>query len=766
MRKPYLEHIKIDSFGAFSNKVVGPFTPGLNVVTGKNEAGKTSVATFVDGVLFGWREARGSVNTYKPKNAERSGSLLFEVPREGQEGFDSVDGGDEGAAASAPCGADLGAVLGSDNDAEQEEEWREAELFRTRNSEGLQGEVSLVSDIDRETFETMFLLTSDELRSLRNTSDVTARLLTAGSGTSASPAHALSQIEERLASYTSRSAGAEKSLVRLAAEKDELRAQIAEASDEAERYRRESEEFHDMGPQRDDMVARLNGLNAEIESLAALRAQVEKLDADIAEFEENIAALDEEEADLRAGFEPAVDDELAPLVALSAGEERALRDRIDALAAEEAKREHAVDLAQDDCTSSKASYDALLEAESIQGTPAYKRSKRTVQVLLSIAVPLFFAIIGVYLFTRGSELPNPSFTTVGLILILFAVILVAAALIMLLRPDKEDDAMRERRKDAQWVMLQDQKKLEACLEARAAFQQRAREQLDQMGLGAAQGSIRQSRELLDAARDARTEENLFRQRLQAISLRRTRVEDGLAKAREQRQALFDDVPLPGGEDSLASIDAVLAQKSRQRKGLLEASEEFNRRYGELKQELSRAERQRGFDELKQRYQLVATREEEACREYASLLLAKRMLESAIAAWESKSQPEVYRQASRLLSMMTNGRWTKVEMTDEGRLRVVDAVKTARDPVQLSLGTCQQLYLSLRIALLMEADNVGRAVPILADDILVNFDASRRAGAALALAELAQVRQVIVFTCHEEVVDALREADPSLNEVAL
>ena len=76
------------------------------------------------------------------------------------------------------------------------------------------------------------------------------------------------------------------------------------------------------------------------------------------------------------------------------------------------------------------------------------------------------------------------------------------------------------------------------------------------------------------------------------------------------------------------------------------------------------------------------------------------------------------------------------------------------------------YGALRIALLMTADNVGRAVPILADDILVNFDTSRRAGAARALAELARMRQVILFTCHEEVVEALREADPTLNEVEL
>ena len=124
------------------------------MVFGPNEAGKTTTASFVRGVLFGWEEARGVRNTYKPQAADRAGSLFF----------DDGEGG-------------------------------EIQLSRSRNAEGLKGDASLVHDIDRETFSTMFSLTSDELRRLRNTTDVTARLLTAGSGTGTSPAHALSVVQ-------------------------------------------------------------------------------------------------------------------------------------------------------------------------------------------------------------------------------------------------------------------------------------------------------------------------------------------------------------------------------------------------------------------------------------------------------------------------------------------------------------------------------------------------------------------------------------------
>lgn len=113
----------------------------MNVVFGRNEAGKTTFAQFVGGVLFGWEEARGQRNTYKPDNAERAGTLFFA----------NEDGSGDSQAS------------------------------RIRNVDGLQGDTSVVDDIDRETYRTMFSLTSDELRQLRNTTDVTAKLLTAGS---------------------------------------------------------------------------------------------------------------------------------------------------------------------------------------------------------------------------------------------------------------------------------------------------------------------------------------------------------------------------------------------------------------------------------------------------------------------------------------------------------------------------------------------------------------------------------------------------------
>ena len=232
---------------------------------------------------------------------------------------------------------------------------------------------------------------------------------------------------------------------------------------------------------------------------------------------------------------------------------------------------------------------------------------------------------------------------------------------------------------------------------------------------------------------------LLQQRSQALTARLTSLEEKIARNVDALASAYTQAHLPSENATLAALDAKIARKVSQRTNLMEAFESTNRAYGELKQELATARGEHTLDEVRMTYQQIRTRYNESLQTFARLLLARRMLEMAISSWESKSQPEVYAQASELMSLMTEGRWVRVYMTADGHLR---------------------------IALLLAADNVGRAIPILADDILVNFDSRRRRGAARALAELAKTRQVIMFTCHEEVVSVLREVSDATNVIEL
>lgn len=721
--RPYLKSIRIRSFGAFSDRTIGPLAPNLNVVFGRNEAGKTTVSAFVKGVLFGWEEARGTRNTYRPINAERSGSLLFSDGHGG--------------------------------------EW---ELSRARNADGLQGDASLVADIDKETYTTMFSLSSDELRTLRGTSTLTAKLLTAGSGTGASPAETLVEVQRRLAELTSKASSATESLANLGTELADIRAKVAQAQQEAERIRHLNKEFAELEPERQDVLARIEETNDLIERLTAHRVTAERIDQHLEELRRQRDVLREDAKNLATERRVRLSSYDPSLMEIAASTERALRDKIDSLAEDQAKQEHSVDLAKENLAASTASYEALMESQQ-NSDAARTRRQRSTQIILSVLLPVAFALVGVAVFLHGRSISSLSFTALGGGLVVFSLLMAVGALVMLFRPDKEDEQRAARERDAHWVMLQDRKKLEAVEVARAACLQGIRDQLEEAGLGAAEGSLRRARSLLDEAHEARSERELLDQRRRALVSRASSVEDSIADGKARRRQAFTSAGMEES-DSLARFDEEIARATRRRSALLEASEGMNRRYGELKQTLAQATKAHELDELRLQQQQLITRQEESSRRYATLLLAQRMLQSAIAAWESKSQPEVYRQASRYLQIMTDGAWEKVQLSHKGTLQVVDAAREVREPVHLSLGTRQQLYLSLRIALLQQADNVGRAIPVFADDILVNFDARRRRGAARALAELARTRQMVLFTCHEEVVKALRKADSGLNELEL
>ncbi len=72
---------------------------------------------------------------------------------------------------------------------------------------------------------------------------------------------------------------------------------------------------------------------------------------------------------------------------------------------------------------------------------------------------------------------------------------------------------------------------------------------------------------------------------------------------------------------------------------------------------------------------------------------------------------------------------------------------------LSRGTLEQLYLSLRLAHL-DVYRRDDTIPLMMDDVVVNFDPDRALKTACALAKFAEESgmQVLFFTCHPTVAE--------------
>ena len=102
-----------------------------------------------------------------------------------------------------------------------------------------------------------------------------------------------------------------------------------------------------------------------------------------------------------------------------------------------------------------------------------------------------------------------------------------------------------------------------------------------------------------------------------------------------------------------------------------------------------------------------------------------------------------------MDYLTDGRYDELVLARDlsAKARSTDD-QTPRDTAYLSAGTADLLYLSVRLALCELTCPADDPCPLVLDDTLVNFD-DARAGRAMALfREIAQHRQVILFTCHE------------------
>ncbi len=82
--------------------------------------------------------------------------------------------------------------------------------------------------------------------------------------------------------------------------------------------------------------------------------------------------------------------------------------------------------------------------------------------------------------------------------------------------------------------------------------------------------------------------------------------------------------------------------------------------------------------------------------------------------------------------------------------------TTLDISCMSDGSCDQLYLALRIASLENWLAAHEPIPLVVDDILLQFDDGRSAAALQVLGEFSRKTQVIFFTHHAHLLDLARE----------
>lgn len=222
---------------------------------------------------------------------------------------------------------------------------------------------------------------------------------------------------------------------------------------------------------------------------------------------------------------------------------------------------------------------------------------------------------------------------------------------------------------------------------------------------------------------------------------------------------LDEFPGERLENSHRELNARLEELRKQ------LQERFERR-GRLNEQIKALSDDRRLPAKQLELAVVEQRLKDFARRWRVLALTSRTLESVRGAYERDRQPETLRQASGYLERFTDGRYCRVwTPLDEDVLRVDDASGRPIAVECLSRGTREQLFLCLRLALAATYARRGIQLPLVLDDVLVNFDSHRAKAAAAVLRDFAaDGHQMLVFTCHEHIRKLFKSLKVAVNDL--
>lgn len=157
---------------------------------------------------------------------------------------------------------------------------------------------------------------------------------------------------------------------------------------------------------------------------------------------------------------------------------------------------------------------------------------------------------------------------------------------------------------------------------------------------------------------------------------------------------------------------------------------------------------------------------DAIERWRVLTVAEQTLDCVRRKYETERQPAALKDASGYLERLTAGRYVRVwAPLGERALRVDDGEGNSLAVEVLSRGTREQLFLSLRLALVGLYARRGIDLPLVLDDVLVNFDTRRARAAAGVLRDFAEAgHQVLVFTCHEHLSKIFRHLKVDVHQL--
>lgn len=220
--------------------------------------------------------------------------------------------------------------------------------------------------------------------------------------------------------------------------------------------------------------------------------------------------------------------------------------------------------------------------------------------------------------------------------------------------------------------------------------------------------------------------------------------DGFKKSIDKKQ--LDDHNQFKNVDILnEQIDSVRQQIQSNQKSQNELLDERSDKTGELSGLISRNE----IQELEQDLEETKAALADYVHEWLVDKVAKKWIDETLEKATHGRLPEVITSASEYFNILTNGRYDEIRIGDQ-TIEVKRSDNHEKFELgELSRGTTDQLYISLRFAFVKVVSSDSN-LPLIIDDGFVSFDSDRTANVFNIINKLSQEHQVIYLTSNEDI----------------
>ena len=148
---------------------------------------------------------------------------------------------------------------------------------------------------------------------------------------------------------------------------------------------------------------------------------------------------------------------------------------------------------------------------------------------------------------------------------------------------------------------------------------------------------------------------------------------------------------------------------------------------------------------------ISQKEEElvaAQLRHSAATAAVLIIDEAFTQIQRTFAPKLNQLAGRYLSKITNGKYRTLLIDKDYDIHIGDQNGRTFEIGYFSAGTIDQIYLSVRLALLEMLEGTKEKMPLILDDAFSQFDDERLISALRSIAEIGKERQIILLTCQK------------------